>query len=104
MATDAMAPIGLAMPWPAMSGAEPCTGSNRPGPVADRGRGQEPERAGQHRRLVAQDVAEEVLGEQHVDRGGVGHQAHGRVVDVQVLEPHVGIVERHPGHRLPPEL
>jgi YD repeat-containing protein len=24
-------PIGLAMPWPAMSGADPCTGSNTDG-------------------------------------------------------------------------
>src|SRR5262249_57075583 len=28
MAPDQIWPIGLAMPWPAMSGAEPCTGSN----------------------------------------------------------------------------
>src|SRR5437660_2725866 len=31
-ADDQTAPIGLARPWPAMSGAEPCTGSNIDGP------------------------------------------------------------------------
>ena len=29
-AADRMPPMGLAIPWPAMSGAEPCTGSYRP--------------------------------------------------------------------------
>src|SRR2546423_11920371 len=31
MAADQICPIGLAMPWPAISGAEPCTGSNTEG-------------------------------------------------------------------------
>ena len=31
MAPDQIWPIGFAMPWPAMSGAEPCTGSNTEG-------------------------------------------------------------------------
>src|SRR3974390_2140720 len=31
MAPDQIWPIGLAMPWPAMSGAEPCPGSNTEG-------------------------------------------------------------------------
>src|SRR5882724_4442659 len=31
IAPDQIMPIGLAMPWPAMSGAEPCTGSNTDG-------------------------------------------------------------------------
>ena len=33
MAPDQIMAIGLAMPWPAMSGAEPCTGSNSEGKV-----------------------------------------------------------------------
>ncbi len=32
-AADSTAPAGLASPLPAMSGAEPCTGSNTEGPV-----------------------------------------------------------------------
>ena len=35
---------------------------------------------------------------------GFGDQTHRRVVHVQVLEPHVGVVRRDPGHRLPPQL
>src|SRR5271170_2874297 len=31
IAPDQIMPIGLAMPWPAISGAEPCTGSNTDG-------------------------------------------------------------------------
>src|SRR5712672_3221741 len=31
IAPDQIWPIGLAMPWPAISGAEPCTGSNTDG-------------------------------------------------------------------------
>src|SRR6516165_10463498 len=35
MAADTMAAVGLARPVPAISGAEPCTGSNSDGPVLD---------------------------------------------------------------------
>ena len=61
-------PAGWRCPGPAMSGAEPWTGSNRPGPSPpERGAREHPERAGEHRRLVAEDVAEHVLGEDHVE-------------------------------------
>ena len=36
--------------------------------LAERGRRQHPEAAGEHRRLVGQDVAEQVLGDDHVER------------------------------------
>ena len=69
VAADRNIASGLATPVPAMSGAEPCTGSNRPGlaGLAERGARQHPDRAGQHRRLVAEDVAEHVLGDDHVE-------------------------------------
>ena len=56
---------GWRCPVPAMSGAEPWTGSNRPGRRGSPSEalGQHAERAGEHRRLVAEDVAEHVLGE-----------------------------------------
>ena len=62
-AMQPMAPIGLAMSWPAMSGAEPCTGSYSatvPPSVAD---GSSPSDPADHGRLVAQDVAEQVVGQ-----------------------------------------
>ena len=88
IAADRNIASGLAIPWPAMSGAEPCTGSNTPGwpSVAQRGAGQHAQRAGQHRRLVAEDVAEHVLGDDHLEVPGRRHELHGRVVDQQVLE------------------
>ena len=72
-ATEPMAPSGLALFWPAMSGAEPCTGSySHPCPdgLADRGRRQHADRTCQHRRLIAQDIAEHVLGQHDVERVG----------------------------------
>ena len=64
------APIGLAMPWPAMSGAEPCTGSNSDGKFALRidvaGR-RDADGAGAGRAEIGQDVAEQVRGDDHVE-------------------------------------
>ena len=53
---------------------------------AERCAREHPDRAGQHRRLVAEDVAEHVLGEDHVEVTRRGDQPHRRVVDEQVLE------------------
>ena len=47
---------------------------------------QQPDRAGEHRRLVAEDVAEHVLGEDHVEVARGGDELHRGVVDEQVLE------------------
>ena len=59
--------------WPAMSGAEPCTGSNIDGPVRaglrlpDEARPMPP----RHRAAeVGEDVAEQVVGDDHVVRAG----------------------------------
>ncbi len=61
-------PSGFAMPLPAMSGAEPWIGSYRPSvPSPSEALGQQAERAGEHRGLVRQDVAEHVLGDDHVE-------------------------------------
>ena len=74
------------------------------GAVTDRGRGQQSQRAGEYRRLVAQNVAEQVLRDDHVERCGIGHQPHRRVVDVKVLQRNVRVVGRDPGNHVPPEL
>ncbi len=44
---------------------------------ADGRRGQHPQRAGQDGRLVREDVPEEVLGDEHVERGRGAHDLHG---------------------------
>ena len=63
--------------------------------VAERGRGQQAERAGQHRGLVGQDVAEHVLGDRHVEVARAADQVHRRRVDQHVLELHVGKLVAH---------
>jgi hypothetical protein len=76
-ATEPMAPSGLALFCPAMSGAEPCTGSYRPTHAPDglrppmRRRGQHADRSGQHRAFVAENVAEHVLRQHHVEARGL---------------------------------
>ena len=86
-AADRIIPSGLAIPWPAMSGAVPWTGSNRPGPTPPKDGGrQHAQRAGEHRRLVGQDVAEHVLGDDHLEVARGGDQPHRGGVDEQVLE------------------
>ncbi len=70
---------------------------------AETGRRQHPQRAGEHRRLVAEDVAEEVLGDDHVEVGGTGDELHRGVVDQQVVERDVGVLRRDPAHHLAPE-
>src|SRR2546430_6686654 len=48
-------------------------GLEEPGPARPHGRaGQHPDRAGEHRGLVAEDVAEQVLGEDHIEVRGPG--------------------------------
>ena len=84
-AADRIAPIGLATFCPASGGAEPCTGSNidvRPGcrlPDAAM-----PEPALQGGAEVGDDIAEQVVGDDHVELRGVLHQQHRERVDVQV--------------------
>ena len=70
---------------------------------AEAGAGEHPEAAGQHRRLVAEDVAEEVLGDDHVELGRAGNELHRGVVDEQVVEGDVVVLGGDPGHDLAPE-
>ena len=77
------------MPCPAMSGAEPCTGSNMDGNLRsglmlpDGAMPIVPVQAGPE---VREDVAEEVRGDDHVEAVGVEHEMGGQDVDV-VLVP-----------------
>ncbi len=98
IAADRIVPIGLAWSWPAMSGAEPWIGSYRPNvpcvgpPLAERRRRQHPEAPGQDGRLVRQDVAEQVLGDDDVEVGRPADQQHRARVDQLVAE------RRRPGY------
>ena len=59
------------------------------GSLTERGGGQQAERSGDHGGFVGQDVAEHVLGEQHVERRGTPDQVHRGGVDEHVLELHL---------------
>ena len=89
--------VGFAAPVPAMSGAEPCTGSKMPGPasprLADAARPSPPVTAGGD---VGEDVAERVLHHEHVELVGVGDDLHRDAVDEPVAELDVGVVGREP--------
>ncbi len=82
---------------PAMSGAEPCTGSNIEGVVRSGlmlPRRREADAAGDGAGEVGDDVAEEVVGDDHVEARRVGGQEDRRRVDVEVVDGHVGELRR----------
>ncbi len=72
--------------------------------LAERGGGQHPDRSGQHRGAIRQDVAEHIARDDHVEPPGVAHQHHHRGIDEHVAELDVGIVLAHPRDDLAPEL
>ena len=93
---------GSACPVPAMSGAEPWTGSNSDGPVraglrlADAG---SPDAAGDRATEVGEDVAEQVVGDDHVVATRVLHEVDARGVDVVVRGGDVGVLGARPRRR-----
>ena len=85
---------GSRLPGPRCRAPSRAPARNRPGPARPRGwPRQQADRAGDHRGLVGEDVAEHVLGEEHVEVGGARDQLHRGVVDEHVLEL------RRPGSR-----
>ena len=83
------------MPWPAISGALPWTGSNSDGNRARRvevRRGRDADRPGAGGAEVGQDVPEQVARDDHVEPMRVADEVRGQDVDVVVVDPHVGIL------------
>ena len=72
-------------------------------PVADGSRGQQPQGAGNHRSFVGDDVAEHVLGQDHVELARVEDDLHGRVVHEQEIEGHAGVLGGYALHGFAPE-
>ena len=104
IATERKVASGLATPVPGDVGSGAVHRLEDAGAaVAEAGRGEHAERAGEHRGLVAEDVAEHVLGDDHVEAGRVGDELHRGVVDEQVVELDVGVVGGDPAHDLAPE-
>ena len=105
IAPDQIWPIGLAMPLPAMSGAEPCTGSNIDGNsrsglrLADGAMPIVPVTAGPE---VGEDVAEQVRADDDVEPVGVQHEVRGEDVDVVLVGPDVRILRGHRPEALVP--
>ncbi len=102
IAADQICPTGLAIPCPAMSGAEPCTGSNSEGksPVGlmlpDGAMRSCPCRPAE----VREDIAEEVRGHHHVEPVRMQHEMRGQDVDVELVDLEVRIALVHLGHAL----
>ena len=71
--------------------------------LAQRGRGEHPEGAGEHGRLVAQDVAEEVLGHDDIERLRAADEVHGGGVYQLVREFDIRIVAGEVGDGLAPQ-
>ena len=71
---------------------------------AERGRGQHAERAGEHRRLVGQHVAEQIVGDDHVELLRRAHKLHGAIVGEDVVERDVRVALLvQAGHHLVPQ-
>src|SRR4029079_7341266 len=65
--------------------------------------GGQPDAAGHGRGQVGQDVAEQVVGDDHVEPGRVLHQEDGRGVDVQVVGADLRVLGGHGGEDPLPE-
>src|SRR5947207_447033 len=72
---------GLAMPLPAISGAEPCTASNYRGVRSDICAGSHTKAAYQSGELIRQGIAEQVGGDDDVELPGVHDKLHRRCID-----------------------
>ena len=66
--------------------------------------GQHAQRAGNHRSLVGENVAERVLHDHHIEIARTLHQVHRHGIDELVLQLHIGKLFGDLDHRVAPEL
>ena len=70
---------------------------------AQAGAGQHTERTTERRRFIAQNIAEHIFAEQHVELRGLEHELHRAIVHEHVIERHVGIFFGDAGDGFAPE-
>jgi len=73
------------------------------GAVAERRRGQHTQGAGQRCRLVAEDIAEHVIGQDDIERGRAAHEVHGTGVDEDIFQFDIGVSPGDFVHGAPPQ-
>ena len=91
MATLKIVASGLALSCPMISGALPWTGSYMPTLPPKLADGQHADGAREHRRLVAENIAEHVGRHEDVELLGISDQLHGAIIDQNVLQCDAGI-------------
>ena len=102
-AQDGAAGVGDAAPRDVGRGAVDGFVETAP-PVPERRRRQHAERAGEHRGLVGEDVAEQVLGQHHIEVARPAQQVHRRRVDQHVVQRHAReLVADDPAAHLAPQ-
>ena len=67
----------------------------KPDCTAYAGRSEKPERAADGRRLVRENVAEEILRENDIKCAGFHHEMHRAGVNVKMIERHVRVIFRY---------
>ena len=70
----------------------------------ERGAGQHTNRSGTHARLIGQDIAKQIAGDDHVKLAGVAHQLHRAIVDIHMAERDLRIFGMGFNHHIAPQL
>ncbi len=71
--------------------------------TSDAGRGQQAQRSYDSARLIRQNIAEHIFGEDDVELGGLEYERHGRRIHVHVRELNIGKIAADASHNFAPE-